>query len=132
MKHNITTLHHNNLTLDKFFDIAQVFSDYFCSIALELSDRIPMSQINPTQYLKNNFQNSMLLPTISTCDAKNTLRSLKNKNSNINEISVSVLKQNCDIFSTPLTFLFNQSITTGTFLSILKKNKSHFYPEKWP
>ena len=50
LKHNTTTLHHHN--------------DYFCSIAPELSDRIPMSQINPTQYLKNNFQNSMLLPTI--------------------------------------------------------------------
>ena len=123
LKHNKTTLQYNNSTLDKPLDIAEVFNNYFCRIASELSDRLPNSHINPTHYLKNNFQNSMLLPAISNYDAKNTLRSLKNKNSNVNEIAVSVLKHNSDIFSIPLTILFNQSITTGTFPSILKKAK---------
>ena len=38
-------------------------------------------------------------------------------------ISASVIKRNSDLFSFPLTLLFNQSIATGTFPAVLKTAK---------
>lgn len=132
LKHDKTTLQYNNSTLDKPLDIAEAFNNYFCSIAPELSDKLPNSHINPTHYLKANFQNSMLLPAISTYDTINIIKSLKNKNSSVNEISVKVLKHNSDIFSIPLTTLFNHSISTGTFPYILKKARVIPIPKTGP
>ena len=123
LKHSITILHHNNLILDKPLDIAQVFNDYFCSIALELSDRIPVTN-EPNSISKKQFSKFYVIACNIYLWCNKYSKIIKNKNSNTSEISVSVLKHNCDIFSTPLTFLFNQSITTGTLPSILKKQKS--------
>ena len=48
------------------------------------------------------------------------IKSLKNKNSGINDISASIIKSNLNLLSAPLTILFNQSVANGTFLDLLK------------
>ena len=48
------------------------------------------------------------------------LKKLNNKNSGINDIAVSVIKRNSELFSVPLTFLFNLSVASGTFPTKLK------------
>ena len=65
----------------------------------------------------------MVLPPISTQDAKDIVKALKNKKSGVNEIAVSVLKLNLDKIALPITILFNQSVATGTFPAKLKKAK---------
>ena len=123
VKNNVSTLQHNNLTLDNPSDIAEAFNNYFCNIAPELNSKLPKTNRNPVHYLKGNFPNSMLFPIITTQDTKDAIKTLKNKNSGINEVTVSVLKLNLDLVAQPLTILFNQSIATGTFPAKLKKAK---------
>ena len=122
-KNTITSLHHNDNIYDNPKDIAEAFNTHFCNIAPELNSKLPNSNINPVHYLKGNFINSMMIPTISTQSTKTILRALKNKNTGVNEIAVSVLKQNMNEFALPLTILFNQSVTTGTFPTKLKSAK---------
>ena len=119
-KHNVTTLKLNDTTLDKPMDIAEAFNNYFCNIAPELDSKLPKTDRNPIHYLKGNYINSMLLPTVTTQDTKEVIKLLKNKNSGIHEIAVSVLKLSQDQITHPLTRLFNQSVATGTFPTKLK------------
>ena len=62
----------------------------------------------------------MYIPLITEGDTIEIIKSLKNKKSNINDIAVSVIKKNSSLFAKPLTLLFNQSISTGTFPNALK------------
>ena len=122
-KNNLTSLQYNDNIFDNPKDIAEAFNNYFCNIAPELNSKLPKSPKNPVHYLKGNYPNSMILPAISTHDTKTVMKALKNKNSGVNEISVSVLKQNMDEIVQPITILFNQSVATGTFPSKLKNAK---------
>ena len=123
LKDNVTTMQHNNITLNNPTDIAEAFNNYFCNIAPELNSKLPQTNRNPVHYLKGNFLNSMVLPIITTQDTKEILKTLKNKNTGIHEVAVSVLKLNPDLIAHPLTILFNQSVATGTFPAKLKKAK---------
>lgn len=62
----------------------------------------------------------MMLPTIITHQVNTVIKSLKNKYSSINDISTTVIKRNSELFSLPLTILFNQSVATGIFPTVLK------------
>ena len=119
-KCKVSTLNHNGTTLKDPKDIAEALNNYFCNIAPELDCKLPPSNINPIHYLKGNYQNSMYIPLITEGDTIEIIKSLKNKKSNINDIAVSVIKKNSSLFAKPLTLLFNQSISTGTFPNALK------------
>ena len=54
---------------------------------------------------------------------KNVIRTLKNKNSNVSDIAAPVITRKSDLFSLPLTILFNQSVASGTFPTKLKNAK---------
>ena len=98
-------MQHNDTILDNPTDIAEAFNDYFCNIAPELDKKLPKTDRNPIHYLKGNYINSMLVPTVTTQDTKEIIKSLKNKNSGIHEIAVSVLKLCQDHITHPLTNL---------------------------
>ena len=123
LKTKITTLNHNNLILDKPEDIAEAFNEHFSNIAPKLNSKLPPATRNPCEYMQGNYAGSMLILPVTVNDTKNVIRSLKNKKSNLNEISVSILKRNVEQIAYPLTLLFNQSIRSGKFPSILKNAK---------
>ena len=120
---NIKSLHYNNSLLTDSSDIAEAFTRYFSTIAPELDRRLPHTNINPKDYLKGNFLNSMMCPIVTTFDVTKVIKSLNNKKSGINDISPIVIKRNTQLFSIPLAILFNQSVATGTFPSLLKTAK---------
>ena len=124
--HNINpikTLKYDNKVLSDPLDISQAFSNYFSRIAPELDSKLPHSNINPIDYLKGNYPNSMVVPIITTYEMNSVIKSLKNKNSGINDISASIIKSNSNLLSVPLTILFNQSVANGTFPDLLKTAK---------
>lgn len=124
--HNIDTiksLQYDNKILNDPSDISQAFSNYFSRIAPDLDTNLPSSNKNPRDYLKGNYPNSMVLPIITTHEMNVVIKSLNNKNSDINDISAYIVKRNSDHFSVPLTILFNQSVANGTFPDILKTAK---------
>ena len=108
-------INHNNSS-----DIAEAFNHYFINIASQLDQKLSKSCRHPNSYLTGNYPLSMVVPIITTSDTNNVINTLKNKSSGINDIAASVVKSNSDLFSVPLTFLFNQSIRNGTFPARLK------------
>lgn len=119
-KNSINTLHYKDSILSNPLEISEAFSSYFSNIAPELDSKLPQSNKNPKDYLKGNYPNSMVLPILSTQDIKTVIKSLKNKNSGLQDIAISVIKRNSELFSIPLTILFNKSVETGTFPALLK------------
>ena len=65
----------------------------------------------------------MSVPIITDYDTTKVIATLKNKKGHIDEIPVAIIKENKDLFSKPLTLLFNQSVNTGTFPDNLKLGK---------
>lgn len=79
-----------------------------------------LTHVKTLKIILDNFPNSMVLPIITTIEMNAIIKSLKNKNSDIYDISTSVIKRNSDLFSIPLIILFNQSVANGTFPAMLK------------
>ena len=57
----------------------------------------------------------MVVPPVLQHDVIQAIKSLQNKKGNINELPVHLFKENKEIFSIPLSILFNQSVETGKF-----------------
>ena len=124
--HNIDTikaLQYDNKILNDPSDISQAFSNYFAKIAPDLDSNLALSNKNPKDYLTGNYANSMVLPIITAYEMNSVIKSLNDKNSDINDISASIIKRNSNLLSVPLTILFNQSIANGTFPDMLKTAK---------
>ena len=122
-KNTTKSLQFNNVMLNDPSDISEAFSNYFSSIAPKLDSNLPQSNTNPKDYIRDNYPHSMVFPILTTYDLLLVIKSLNNKNSGINDIAAHVIKRNADLFSVPLTKLFNQSIASGTFPSALKTAK---------
>ena len=95
----------------------------FSRIAPDLDSNLPHSNKNSKDYLKGNYPNSMVLPIITIYEINTVVKSLNNRNSDINHISATIIKRNSNLFSIPLTMLFNQSVANGTFPDMLKTAK---------
>lgn len=62
----------------------------------------------------------MVILPVTSADVMNVIKTLKSKNSNVNEISAHIIKCNIEEITYPIALLFNQSISTGKFPSDLK------------
>lgn len=100
-------------TLSKPFDIAEAFSNYFLNIAPHFNNQLPNSNINPNSYLEGHFPQSMVVPILTTQDLRNVIKKkLNSKTSGVNDIAVTVIERNTDLFTILLTFLFHFSVAT--------------------
>ena len=114
---------YNNNTMNTPLEISDAFNDYFFNIAPELANKLPSTHTSHNSYLRGDYPNSMVMPIIVNSDTVNAITSLKNKKGHINEIAVSLIKENKEILAKPLTMLFNQSINTGIFPDRFKLGK---------
>ncbi len=110
----------NNRKLTNPNEIADVFNDYYTNIAPKLDTSLPPSPIDPVRFLHGDYPNSMSVPPVCPQQVTEVIDSLKNKKGNIQEIPVSLIKNNKEIFAIPISLLYNQSISIGTFPTCLK------------
>lgn len=106
---------YKNRILDSKQEICEAFNDHFTSIAPTLAHKLPHTDTSPNSFLRGNYPQSMVVPLITTNDTEKVINALKTKKGHIDEIPVHIIKLNNKLFSIPLTILFNQSISTGTF-----------------
>ena len=64
--------------------------------------------------------NSFVFMQTSSCEVNGVIRSLKNKGNGMHDISVLTIKKNLSIFSDHVTLLYNYSVETMTFPTMLK------------
>ena len=90
---------------------------YFVSIANNLSRAL--QNLEPMLFGEPNPHSFAFVPT-NEREVADIIKSLKNKGSGINDISIVTLKNNNHIFSQHISFLYNISIDTETFPDSLK------------
>lgn len=122
-KTKISSLSYNDAVLENPLDIAEAFNEYFSNKAPKLNNDLPLSDANPISYLQGDFPGSMVVPIVNENEVVTTINSLNNKRSHIHEVPVHILKRNAHLLAHPITVIFNQSIRTDRFPSLLKHAK---------
>ena len=105
--------------------IADHFNAHFSSMAESVANKIPPSNIPPDLYCKNfeSIFKSSQIP-ISTSELSECANDLQSKNSlDANGLSTSFIKSIITLIATPITHVFNASLTTGNIPSQLKLAK---------
>jgi len=102
-------------------DIANAFNDFFADVGKNISDSVPPSQKVPENFLQDINPPDMFLNPISPATVVNLLKSLKSKSStDIEGLTVSLLKEVAIEISKPLSHIFSRSFATGIFPDKLK------------
>ena len=116
----VPTLTHKYVLHNNSDQIAEAFNEHFSETAMKLNNALPPANRDATVYLQGSYPNFMCVPPVNPIDVTKVIRTLKNKHSNIDQISITILKRNSEQIANPIALLFNQSISTGKFLAILK------------
>jgi len=130
-------------------DIANAFNAYFTSVADNLltknfSEIETKNNKDPITYLRQNFRHcysQINLKNTTTHEINKTINSMKNKTSHgYDEISDKILRASAPFILSPLTYIFNKVLSSGTFPDRLKyseiqplfkngkKNRDHKLP----
>ena len=118
---NIYCINHGNRKVTDEAEIAKTFNEFYTNIAAELDNVLPPPTTDPLTFLEGDYVSSMLVPTVLPQDVIRIIKSLKNKKSNVKEISTTILKLNSQHLAIPLSMLFNQSVNSGVFPQVLKQ-----------
>ena len=118
------TLSHGVSTTTNPCEIANVFNNYFASVAETANQNINYSHKHFSEYLKHQCNNSMFIQPTDNEEIANIISSL-NINKACGPFSIPnkiliLLKQD---ISLQLADLFNLSFSSGSFPSILKTGK---------
>ena len=105
-------------------EIANIFNNYFASIAEKTKVNINYSHKRFSDFLKDKNQNSFFLSPTNKYEIQNVISSLNsNKSVGPNSIPTRILKLLKNDISTQLADIFNISFSTGVFPTILKVAK---------
>ena len=119
----IEYLNLNGIQLHNPEDITNQFGEYFSTVGNKFAEKIAKPERSIDEYLcaiRSNEKSIFLQPT-TLQEIQKLIKSLPNKRSSGHDgINNTVLKEICDQICIPLLYLFNQSLTTGTFPEEMK------------
>ena len=114
----------NGDTITNPYDIANIFNNYFASIAETTKRRITHAHKHFPHYLSNESSSTIFLQPTDKEEIANIISSLNsNKASGPNSIPYKIIFLLKNEISKQLTNLFNLSFKTGAFPSVLKTAK---------
>ena len=106
------------------FHIAEAFNKFYSSIGKSTSEKVPESNKNFTDYLRNPQLNSMFMETIDEYQVLEIVNKLKPKmSSGHDDIPTKIVKQSILNILAPLTHVINRSLLTGIIPKDLKLAK---------
>ena len=118
---NNITLNINGNNITEPLNIANIFNNFFTSIADKIRTKIPVFFNNYHQYLKNPLPNSFFFTPVTIDEMIKTINSLSsNKASGPNSIPPKILNLVLLDIANILTKIINLSFETGVFPSALK------------
>ena len=106
--------------LDRDYDIACEFNEYFGSVGQSLESVLPVSNLSHDEYMEPPRQNSFFLQPVVPDEISKIILKLKKRKSDINILPISILVKFRHVLSLPLSQLINLSFRTGIFPDILK------------
>ena len=145
-KHNttqVTKLKFQDKTLTKPNDISEAFNNYFTNIGKKLANKFEEqnpNNLSHNKYLNDPITNKIQLSSISPGEIIDIINNLEaKKSSGHDNIPVNFLKLTGESVSKSLAKIFNLSITTGVYPSLLKiakvtpifKKGNHLLPNNY-
>ena len=122
-KDNSSVFYNNNQELTNPDDISNSFNTYFTNIGPNLASKIKTGNTNTkfTDFLSPNFNRSLFLTPTDEEEIFKIVRCLKTSRSSGHDgLSVNLLKRIIIHIATPLSYIFNISISTGKCPSSFK------------
>ena len=114
----------NDVLMSEPVEIANSFNDHFSTIAKKLIDKLPSSPNKFTDYLPPPNSSSMFMSPSNIIEIKRLINQLKPKlSAGIDQILLIVLGYLPENVLHALTYIFNQSLCQGKFISIFKQAK---------
>ena len=103
--------------------IANSFNKFFASAGKNVSNSVPPSPIPPEDYFIPNNTHNLELGTISPGEVADIIKESKSKvSTDIDGLSMKLLKKVAIEISSPLAHIFNLSLKQGIFPSALKSS----------
>ena len=116
-------IHEENFIADPL-SIANVFNDFFSTVAQKVQSKIKFSRKSFSDFLPPNIHESIILSQITEDEISKIISSLNSsKSTGPNSIPTKILKLLQVQVSKHLTDIFNLSFTTGIFPHSLKSAK---------
>ena len=117
---NKTGFHHNGSIITDENDICNKFNDFFLNIGMNLTSKIPNTDIPCTKYLSGTYTKSIFMSPTSTNEVDNIISTLKNSSSGHDGIDAAMLKTVKAYIIIPLTHICNLSLSNSTIPHELK------------
>jgi len=92
-------------------EVAEYFNNFFCNIAVDINNSIPLTGICPLQYLGERATNTMFTLPSTTSDVISVIDNLRNKSCRLYEVPVFIYKYCSDLLSPVISHLFNMSLS---------------------
>lgn len=112
---------HDDIEITNCQDISNVFSNYFSSVATDLDSNIPLSNIDPLDFLTEALDTSFFVRPASVAEVSNIIKSLPNKAGALNVVPVLIYKNLSTLVVPIICDIFNSSVAEGIFPDILKE-----------
>lgn len=107
--------------IDDPTDMAEVFNDFFVNIGPNLAENIPNSNAKFHSFLKDNNPHSLFFEPITEVEIKEIIDNLNTKKgSGYDGITNFLLKNVINEIISPLTYILNLSLTSGTVPNKMK------------
>ena len=115
-----TSLMSNDILYSNDSDIAEIFSDYFAKIPVELENNLPKNNIDPTSLIPNVPHRLSHFELCIPSEVSDIIMNLKLTKQNRDSVSIRLIKDNVDTIAPVVSDLINQSLVEGVFPDCLK------------
>ena len=104
-------------------EISNGFNKFYVNVGPNLSKSLPNHNVNPMSYLKQRNCNSMFVTPTDETEIEEIVMSLKDSAAGWDGMSAKILKQSVSYIKSPLSYVFNLSLSCGYFPKELKLAK---------
>ena len=102
-------------------DMAKSFNDFFVNIGNTIEEKIPPGNVHFSNFLKKDNNTVFLLQPVDEKEVKSMILQLNiSKSCGPNSIPTKLLRDNFELFSSPLKHIINLSFEEGCFPQLLK------------
>lgn len=112
----------NGAIIKNQIEVAEMFNEYFSTIAADLDSSIPSSRQDPISFLDDHVTSFFFNPT-TTQEVISCINSFESKSASIDQIPSFMYKHVADIISPVISKLINRSVQNGVFPSCLKRTR---------
>jgi len=110
----------NDKITDNGQEIADAFNNFYLNIGPNTRNKIPSCSVNPTSYISGNYASSMLVKNTDQSEVAKIILALKDSSSGCDGIYARIVKDYHKYILSPLTHIFQLSLSQGYFPTELK------------